>query len=92
MSLPGSTYPLILDVLVRCQQIKMFGRPPDGPTSRKHRAVERQRVETVSSSIRRREASGREASSGSIESSTLGSLDRPQITPTRRLAEGLANY
>ena len=41
MGLPGSTYPLIFDVLVRCQKIIIFGCLPDGP---KNRAVERQIV------------------------------------------------
>ena len=45
MGLPGSTYPPILDVFVRCQKIIILGRPPDGPTNRKNGAVERQRVE-----------------------------------------------
>ena len=39
MGLPGSTYRLIFDVLVRCQKIIIFGRLPDGPTNR---ASERQ--------------------------------------------------
>ena len=39
MGLPGSTYRLIFDVLLRCQKIIIFGRLPDGP---KNRALERQ--------------------------------------------------
>ena len=50
MGLPGSTYPLIFDVLVRCQKIIIFGRLPDGP---KNRALERQRVDFVAASDRR---------------------------------------
>ena len=45
MGHPGSTYPLILDVLVRCQNIIIFGRPPDGPENRKNGAVQRQRAD-----------------------------------------------
>ena len=39
MGVPGSTYRLIFDVLLRCQKIIIFGRLPDGPTNR---ALERQ--------------------------------------------------
>ena len=39
MGVPGSTYRLIFDVLLRCQKIIIFGRLPDGP---KNRALERQ--------------------------------------------------
>ena len=67
----GSTYPLILDVLVRYQKLIIFGRPPDGPKNRINRAVERQRVAKGTSAIRRREGSGRQGSPGSIESKTL---------------------
>ena len=42
MGLPGSTYPLIFDVLVRCQKIIIFGCPPEGPTNLENRALERQ--------------------------------------------------
>ena len=91
MGLPGSTYPPILDVLGRCQKIIIFGRPPDGPTNRKNWAVERQRVEKVTSSIRRRQVSGREGSPGTTENRTLWSLDHPQRIPTRHWAEGPAN-
>ena len=45
MGLPGSTYLLILDVLVRYRKIIIFGRLPDGPKNRKNRALERQRAE-----------------------------------------------
>ena len=31
MGLPGSTYPLIFDVLVWCQKMMIFGRPPAAP-------------------------------------------------------------
>ena len=53
MILPGSTYHLILDVLVRCQKIIIFGRLPDGPKHRKNRALERHRVDFVAAADRR---------------------------------------
>ena len=80
IDLPGSTYPLILDVLGRCQKIMIFGILPDGPTNRTNRAVERQRVEKVT-----------EGSPGTIENRTLRPLDHPRRIPTRRWAEGPAN-
>ena len=47
MGLPGSTYRLIFDVLLRCQKIIIFGRLPDGLKNRKNQALERQRVDFV---------------------------------------------
>ena len=41
MGVPGSTYRLIFDVLLRCHKIIIFGRLPDGPKNRKNRALER---------------------------------------------------
>ena len=52
MGVPGSTYRLIFDVLLRCQKIIIFGRLPDGPTNRKNRALERQRVDFVAAADR----------------------------------------
>ena len=83
--LPGSSYPLICDVLVRCPKIIILGRLPDRPTNR---AAERQRVEKVPSIIRRRQVSRRQGSPGSIESMTIWPLDHPERIPTRRWAEG----
>ena len=42
MGVPGSTYRLIFEVLLRCQKIIIFGRLPDGPLNRKNRTLERQ--------------------------------------------------
>ena len=42
MGVPGSTYRLIFEVLLRCQKIIICGRLPDGPKNRKNRALERQ--------------------------------------------------
>ena len=69
--LPGSTHHLIFDVLVRSQNIIIFGRPPDGPKNRTNQAVQRQRVETVTPDTPQRQGSRRAASPGSIESKTL---------------------
>ena len=91
MGLPGLTYPVIFDVLVRCQKILIFGRPPDRLKNRKNWAVERQRVGKGTSTIRRRQVSGREGSQGSIESRTLWPLKHPEGIPIRRWAEGLPN-
>ena len=66
IDLLGSTYPLILDVLMRCQKIIIFGHPPD---ESKNRAVERQRVEKVHPIIR--VFGSAKGSPGSIESRTL---------------------
>ena len=66
MGLPVSNYHFIFDVLGRCQKIIVFGRLPDEPTNRTNRGVERPRVEKVTSSIRRREVSGREGSPRTI--------------------------
>ena len=71
LGLPRSTYVLIFDVLERCQQIMIFGRLPDGPTNRTKRAVERQRVEKATLSIRRRQVSGRQRFPATIENRTL---------------------
>ena len=71
LGLPGSTSPLIFDVLGRCPKNIIFGRLPDEPTNRTNRAVERQRVEEVRPIRRRREVSEREGSPGTIENRTL---------------------
>ena len=71
MGLPGSTYPLIFEVLGRCPKIMTFGRPPDAPTNQTNRAVERQRVEKAPTIIRRRQVSGRQGPPGPIECRTF---------------------
>ena len=45
MGVPGSTYRLIFDVLLRCYKIIIFGRLPDGPKNRKNQPLEHQRAE-----------------------------------------------
>jgi hypothetical protein len=52
MGVPGSTYRLIFDVLLRCQKIIIFGRLPDGPKNRRNRASEHQRVDFVAATDR----------------------------------------
>ena len=47
MGVPGSTYRLIFDVLLRCQKIIIFGRLPDGPRNQTNQALECQRVDFV---------------------------------------------
>ena len=42
MGLPGSTNPLIFDVLGRCQKNIILGCPPEGPKNLENRALERQ--------------------------------------------------
>ena len=41
MGLPGSTYPLIFNFLVRCQKIIIFGCPPEGQKNLENRALQR---------------------------------------------------
>ena len=53
MGLPGSTYPLIFEVLVRCQKIMVFWSLPDRPTNPKNLAMERPMVENVDSALQR---------------------------------------
>ena len=52
MGVPVSIYPLIYEVLLRCQKIIIFGRLPEGPTNRTNRALERQRVDFVAAGDR----------------------------------------